>query len=404
MLQKQYFQSLKNIPEVSTPVFLGKVPKNLKGIYVQNGPGEFYLKGHLSHPFDGDGYIRKIEFKDGEAYYQGRYIQTWQRSMEQICQRRLFSGAFGTPPLYTVLKNPVNTNVVFLNEAHLAASSEMGKTYLLDIQTLETLGTYLHTISAHSHQGVSVERDYRNGQTKLTFTDSVDIHVALPNFVYFHDFALTPNYILFMDHGLSMDVWKGVWEGWVNGLTFEEQPTVLYWVHRTTGDVTSIELDVTGFSYHCVCAKETEDLLEIYYILYPTFFSTPSEECQGKLMRTQVNLNNHTQTTQVIHPIWMEMPVYDSKKNECFVILPDRQGFGRLNLTTHRLEIYSEPGKIFNEPFYEENYVMTLVYDVETHGTELYIFQRSKPWKDPKRLSIPISIPMGLHGSYQPAI
>lgn len=390
-------KSFKNVPEVLKPMLIGKIPKSIKGTYVQNGPGEFYHGGIQSHPFDGDGYIRKIEFKEGNAYFQGRYIQTWQRQLEQWFNVRLFTGAFGTYPHHCLLKNPVNTNVISIDD-QLAASSEMGKTYLLDKITLETLGTHSTPISAHTHQGISVERMYTHSKTQLKFQE---ITVTLSHFVYFHDFAVTPNYYGFMDHGLTMDLWKGFKEGWVDGLTFQHQPTTFYLIHRFTQELISIPIpNLIGFSYHFICAKETSTTLEFQYILYPTFFSNPSQQCSGKVYQTIINKKDYSQQTQCIHTEWMEMPVYDPFTEECFVILPKQNGLGQFHTTTHELNIYKESNKIFNEPFFDKDYVMTLVYDRETMETHLYVFDRLKCLIEPITYKLPISIPMGLHGTY----
>jgi len=421
MLNKNYVQSLKNAKEYPHPIRLGYVSKSLKGIYIQNGPGEFDRWGIMTHPFDGDGYIRKIEFIDGAAYFQGRYIQTWQRQVERFFHQRLFTGAFGSAPKYCLLKNPVNTNVVFLEEATqtIAASSEMGKTYLLDVATLETLGTHTTSISAHTHNRISVERHYpATGSTQLIFSDidavvSSVVQLEIPHFIYFHDFIVTPDYFLFFDHGLAMDLSQGYLNGWVNGIEFKQQASVLYLVNRLSGVYQPIPLpEVIGFSYHFICGKQKQNQegvidVEIYYILYPKFFTTPSEECQGQIYKTTIVVSTETEgvlhtDTECVHTAWVEMPIYDPKTEECFVILPKYSGLGVFHTVTHEMRYYSSPGKIFNEPFYDENFVMSLVYDSVTQMNYLYIFDRHSNFQEPKTiLNMPLSIPMGLHGCYR---
>jgi len=425
MLNKNYVQSLKNAKEYPHPIRLGYVAKSLKGIYIQNGPGEFDRWGIMTHPFDGDGYIRKIEFIDGAAYFQGRYIQTWQRKVERFFHQRLFTGAFGSAPKYCLLKNPVNTNVVFLEEAShaIAASSEMGKTYQLDVDTLETLGTHPTSISAHTHGRISVERHYpATGGTQLLFSDidsvvSSVVQLDIPHFIYFHDFIVIPDYFIFFDHGLAMDLSQGYLNGWVNGIAFKHQPSVLYLVNRHSGFYQQIPLpEVVGFSYHFICGKQKErraggggGIIEVYYILYPKFFTTPSEECQGQIYKTTVTVSEEAcvaphQETVCVHESWVEMPVYDPITEECFVILPKCSGLGVFHTVTHELRYYSSPGKIFNEPFYDENFVMSLVYDSATQLNYLYIFDRHSTFQEPMTiLPMPLSIPMGLHGCYRAA-
>jgi carotenoid cleavage dioxygenase-like enzyme len=41
----------------------------------RNGPGLLDVKGHhIHHPFDGDGMISAIAFRDGRAYFRNRFI------------------------------------------------------------------------------------------------------------------------------------------------------------------------------------------------------------------------------------------------------------------------------------------------------------------------------------------
>jgi all-trans-8'-apo-beta-carotenal 15,15'-oxygenase len=402
MLNQFYRRSLQNAKEYPKPVSLGKIPYPIRGTYIQNGPGEFDRWGIQTHPFDGDGYIRKLEFRDGEVFFQGRYINTWQRKLEEITHSRLFTGAFGSHPKHLMVKNPVNTNVVFLDENRIAASSEMGRTYVLDLKTLETTGMYEQNISAHTHEHISVQRFYENQKTHLVFDSSV--HVHLPNFVYFHDFIVTENYFVFFDHHLTLDLWKGWKEGWVNGIQFHEQPSDIYVVHRKTSEIFSIKVpEVIGFSYHFICGKQYDDRLEVYYILYPGFFSTPKEEFPGKIYRTVIYLNERTQETQCVNSIWMEFPVYDKKTNECFGIFPSKSGLGMLDLNTQKAVHYRTNGKIFNEPFFDDHYLMSIVYDAHLNKSELYIFDRSHIFEKPYVLPFPLMLPMGLHGTWRNA-
>ena len=403
MLNRQYNQSLRNAKEYLNPVKLGKIPTNLKGIYIQNGPGEFNRWGTQTHPFDGDGYIRKIEFKEGNAYFQGRYVDTWQRKLENFCNVRLFTGAFGSAPKFCLLKNPVNTNAILLDENRIAASSEMGRTYLLDVNTLKTIGLHSQDISAHTHEGVSVKRNYLgNESTQLIFTENnIDSTIYIPNFIYFHDFAVTNDYYLFFDHCLSMNLLNGYRYGWVNGLSSLNQPTVLYLVHKTTHLIQKITIpEVVGFSYHFLCSCQTKNSIELFYTLYPAFFSLPSEDFPGKIYKTTLYLCNFSQKTECIQNEWFEFPKYDKITKECFGIFPKKSSLGLYNINTNNIFYTDEPGKIWNEPFFDSNYLMSLVFDIDKNKTDLYIFDRSKLFRDPIIIPLPSDIPMGFHGNF----
>ena len=403
MLNRQYNQSLKNAKEYPNPIKLGKIPMNLKGIYIQNGPGEFNRWGTQTHPFDGDGYIRKIEFKDGNAYYQGRYVETWQRKLEQFFKIRLFTGAFGSSPKFCLVKNPVNTNAIFLDKNQIAASSEMGRTYLLDINTLNTKGIHSQDISAHTHEGVSVKRNYlSNKSTQLTFTEnSIDCKINIENFIYFHDFAVTNDYYIFFDHSLSMNLINGYKYGWVNGLSSLNQPSTLYLIDKKTHIINKILIpEIVGFSYHFLCSCQINNTIELFYTLYSEFFTLPSEEFPGKIYKTTISLNNFSQKTECINEEWFEFPKFDKISKECFGILPAKSSLALYNINTNNIFYTDEPGKIWNEPFHDNNYLMSLVFDINKNKSDLYIYDRSKLFKDPLILPLPSDIPMGFHGNF----
>jgi carotenoid cleavage dioxygenase-like enzyme len=53
----------------------GSIPKSINGSYFRNGPGLFNYGNHVSeHWFNGDGYILKLGFKDGECTAQGKFV------------------------------------------------------------------------------------------------------------------------------------------------------------------------------------------------------------------------------------------------------------------------------------------------------------------------------------------
>lgn len=58
-------------------VIYGEIPKELHGTLFRNGPGKFTLGGKkIDHPYDGDGFVASVAFKDGAAFYRSRFVQT----------------------------------------------------------------------------------------------------------------------------------------------------------------------------------------------------------------------------------------------------------------------------------------------------------------------------------------
>jgi len=55
----------------------GQIPPELQGTLFRNGPGLLEVNGQrIHHPFDGDGMISAIAFRDGRAHFHNRFIRT----------------------------------------------------------------------------------------------------------------------------------------------------------------------------------------------------------------------------------------------------------------------------------------------------------------------------------------
>ncbi|MEJ0067206.1 MAG: carotenoid oxygenase family protein [Caulobacteraceae bacterium] len=66
-------------PEIDTadlPVIAGRIPPNLSGAYMRNGPNPLYKPLAFTYPMDGDGMIHAVYFDNGRARYRNRFVQT----------------------------------------------------------------------------------------------------------------------------------------------------------------------------------------------------------------------------------------------------------------------------------------------------------------------------------------
>lgn len=54
----------------------GEVPADLDGIYLRNTENPLHPAFATYHPFDGDGMIHVVGFRDGKAFYRNRFIRT----------------------------------------------------------------------------------------------------------------------------------------------------------------------------------------------------------------------------------------------------------------------------------------------------------------------------------------
>jgi all-trans-8'-apo-beta-carotenal 15,15'-oxygenase len=71
----------------------GEIPADLEGTLFRNGPGKLDVNGTpLQHPFDGDGMVCAITFKDGKATFRNRYVRTEGFFAECLVPRSLEDG------------------------------------------------------------------------------------------------------------------------------------------------------------------------------------------------------------------------------------------------------------------------------------------------------------------------
>ena len=125
----------------------GRVPEGLSGSLLRNGPGRTERGGvRYGHPFDGDGFLTRVDFNHGEVTWQGRWVRTREWQAEEAAGRILYR-AFGTnrpggllPNLLRMrFKNAANTHVV-QHAGRTLALWEGGWPHLIDLDSLETLG------------------------------------------------------------------------------------------------------------------------------------------------------------------------------------------------------------------------------------------------------------------------
>ena len=200
----------------------GTVPKDIDGVYIRNTENPVQQPiGHY-HPFDGDGMLHALSFKDGKVEYRNKFIRTKGFVEEQTAGEALWTGFVNNPakskrPGWGAIghvKDASSTDVVVHNGQILSTFWQCGEGYRLDPYTLETLGTENWVpeegISAHP------KVDERTGEL-LFFNYSkqapyqhygvVDKHnklihytpVPLPGPRLPHDMAFTENYSILVD-------------------------------------------------------------------------------------------------------------------------------------------------------------------------------------------------------------
>ena len=92
---------LEEVNATDMRVLEGRIPQDIDGVYLRNTQNPVYQSIGRYHPFDGDGMIHMISFKDGKASYRNRFVQTKGLAAEQEAGHRLWAGLMEDPRLST---------------------------------------------------------------------------------------------------------------------------------------------------------------------------------------------------------------------------------------------------------------------------------------------------------------
>lgn len=211
-------------------VVTGEIPSDLDGIYLRNTENPLHPAIKSYHPFDGDGMIHVVGFRDGKAFYRNRMIRTDGYLAETQAGTALWAGLAESPRLArredgwgarTRMKDASSTDVVIHRGTALTSFYQCGDLYRVDPHTARTLGKddwngafpFEWGVSAHPKVddrtgemlffNYSKEAPYMHYGVVDAANDLVHyIDVPLPGPRLPHDMAFTENYAILNDFPL----------------------------------------------------------------------------------------------------------------------------------------------------------------------------------------------------------
>lgn len=207
----------------------GRLPAELSGMFLRNGPNPHFPPLDQHHWFDGDGMVHAVRLHDGRATYSNRYVQTNGLALERQAGRALWTGIMNPPqrdvPVQSCFirakKNVANTALVW-HAGRLLALWDTGEPYALRASDLHTEGPYTFGGSLAFPITSHVKRDPFTGELILlgstrkqpaslwhgVVSREGDLgpttQIALPQAVWIHDFAITPRYTVVLDLPLTL--------------------------------------------------------------------------------------------------------------------------------------------------------------------------------------------------------
>lgn len=463
---KAIAQPAKEFPLTDLSIISGAIPAGLNGTLYRNGAARLSRgKDKVGHWFDGDGAVLAVHFKSEGAKAVYRYVQTKGYQAEERKNRLIFPNYGMTAPggfwhsWGKEVKNAANTSVIALKD-RLLTLWEGGKPHALDWENLETIG--LDDLAALENQqafsahpkiepetgtifnfGVSIGRQaklhlYRCSQDGVITQQNTLILKTIP---FIHDFVLAGNYIIFFIPPVRFNPLPVL-------LGFTSYSDAMHWQPQLgteilVFDCQNLELISRGktepwFQWHFSNGYYRRDGLVVIELVRYADFATNrylQEVSTGKTTTSAVGnlweicLNPRTSqvvSTKLISPRGCEFPVVAPSqvgKDWRYTYLsvhrdevdPAAEIFGaiaRFERETGKSVIAdmgdncypSEPIFVSNSDNSEQGWVLTVVYDGNTHRSEVRIYASEQMDQEPIcRLALPEVIPHSFHGTWRAA-
>ncbi|MGA0278747.1 MAG: carotenoid oxygenase family protein [Vulcanococcus sp.] len=446
----------------------GAIPAELEGTLYRNGPGRLERGGQwVHHPFDGDGMITALRFEGGQVQLRNRFVRTEGFEAEEQADKFLYRGVFGTQKPGGIaanafdlrLKNIANTHVVRLGD-QLLALWEAAEPHALDPETLETRGLSRldgllkpgEAFSAHprfdpGHHGeprmvtFGVKAGPRSTIRLMEFSSSgallADSRHSFKGFAFLHDFAITPNWAVFLQNAVAFNPTGFVigQKGAAQCLSSKPGEKGQFWLIPRSGEGKPLQIPAPeGFVFHHLNAFEDgEELVvdSIYYDDFPSigpdvdfrqvdFESIP----EGQLVRCRIHLESGAVSTEVLEARTCEFAMVNPERQGLearysWMAVAERergndplQAIKKLDLSTGAGRVWSAaPRGFVSEPLMvprpgataeDDGWVLCLVWNGARCASDLVILDAAS-LAEVAVLELPLAVPHGLHGSWAQA-
>ncbi len=200
----------------------GEIPRDLNGMFVQNGANPRFSPGPGHSWFDGDGMVHGVEISDGKPVFRSRFVKTQGLAEDIAAGEATYVGSLSMPGAGKRHKNVANTDLVFHSGKFLALWWEGGQPHELSLPELETKGTFDYNSTLEGGLTSHAKIDPKTGELffiswgakppflnvgvaadngRLTrFTE-----VPLPGPRVQHDMAISDRFICVFDFPMMMD-------------------------------------------------------------------------------------------------------------------------------------------------------------------------------------------------------
>ncbi len=121
---------------------IGEIPRDLNGMFIQNGANPRFYPNAGHSWFDGDGMVHGVQLDDGKPVFRSRWIKTAGLAEDIAAGKATYVGSLARPGAGKRHKNVANTDLVYHAGRLLALWWEGGEPHELSLPDLETKGTF----------------------------------------------------------------------------------------------------------------------------------------------------------------------------------------------------------------------------------------------------------------------
>ena len=419
--------------------------------------------------------IAAMRFENGAVSLSNRFVRTEGWLAEEKAGKVLYRGVFGSQKpggrlanaFDLRLKNIANTNVVRLGD-QLLALWEAAEPHALDPRSLDTRGLSRldgvlkkgEAFSAHprfdpGHNGrpamvtFGVKTGPRSTIRLMEFaTDGPDAGALLhdrsdsfPGFAFLHDFAITPNWAVFLQNAVAFNPLPFVTgeKGAAQCLSSQPGGKGRFWlIPRDSGCFAGQKPRILeapdGFVFHHLNAFEEGDHVVVESIVYDDFPSIgPDDDFaavnfdaipEGLLHRSRLDLSRELVQTERISARTCEFAMVNPQRQGlsaryAWMAVAERetgndplQAIQKLDLSSGESTTWSAaPRGFVSEPLMvrrsgavaeDDGWVLDLVWNGARRASDLVILDASD-LSEVAVLELPLAVPHGLHGSWAEA-
>ena len=451
--------------EITADEIRGKIPDDLCGIFLRNGPARNELAGKpFGHWFDGDGCVHTFRIENGGVKYRSSFVKTPKYVEETRAQAVKFR-SYGHNAPGGFLKNlhmpanAANTSIIY-HGGKLLTLFEGGLPWRMDLDTLATLGpeTFdgalkkMDTFSAHGklhprtgdyfNFGMGMGARPKINLYKISPHGSMVARSALPidQMAFCHDNAMTENYLVFMvmpvnfTNPLKVLFARDTID---NNMEFQPEHGMKVYVVSLSDFslVRTLEVDPFMFAHSSNCWEEGDELVidvvamsaqdgEIGTRFSRNLFSQP-RPATGQLTRFRMNIKNGQINREVLPSgIPSEFPQWDWRLTgsptrytyTAGICENETPGFynavQRVDCQAGEASVYDcGPGRYTSEPIFVprnaeavegDGYLLFVVYDAGTELSELMILDASNMTDEIASVPLRNHVPHGFHCGFTP--